>query len=53
MPNMPHLFLALPMNNLSHQIESGMEGEQPETEQEELIDSGAVEGGGELFVPHH
>ena len=24
MPNMPHLFLALPMNNLSHQMESGM-----------------------------
>ena len=34
-----------------YQIESGMEGEQPETEQEEFNDNGDVEGGGELFVP--
>ena len=34
-----------------YQIELGMEGEQLEPEQEELIDSEAVEGGGELFVP--
>ena len=34
-----------------YQIESGMEGEQLEPEQEDFNDNGAVEGGDELFVP--